>query len=168
MYLTADYKPQAEQALQSGNQGPALEFTLATPLFMQEVWLSCSTPPLAESAPNFMLYLMTNFPLSTVEYMTAGTVPPNWPDIFKYSTELATNKDFNLAETWLDQNYNHQFSADSKSADSSITDPFAVVPDQPTGDDTKEFQERIIPAPCQLLCWPPRERDQHRQTREQA
>ena len=39
--------------------------------------------------------------LSTVPYMEAGTLPPNWEDLVKYSSEMATTTDVDLADTWL-------------------------------------------------------------------
>ena len=38
---------------------------------------------------------------STMPYMKAGMLSPNWEDIVKYSWEMATTKDINLAGTWL-------------------------------------------------------------------
>ena len=38
---------------------------------------------------------------STVPYMEAGTLPPNWGDLVKYSSEMATTTDIDLADTWL-------------------------------------------------------------------
>ena len=38
--------------------------------------------------------------------MEKGTVPPNWADLVEFSTELATNQDYNLAETWLEESTN--------------------------------------------------------------
>ena len=38
---------------------------------------------------------------TTVPYMEAGTLPPNWEDLVTYSSEMATTKDVNLADTWL-------------------------------------------------------------------
>ena len=36
--------------------------------------------------------------------MEAGEVPPNWPDLVKYSSEWATDEDFSLAEIWYTSN----------------------------------------------------------------
>ena len=33
--------------------------------------------------------------------MKTSTLPPNWEDLVKYSSEMATTKDVNLADTWL-------------------------------------------------------------------
>jgi hypothetical protein len=41
---------------------------------------------------------------STVPYMDAGTVPPHWEDLLWHSTKKANNKDFKLAQDWMDSN----------------------------------------------------------------
>ncbi|EJK58187.1 hypothetical protein THAOC_21711, partial [Thalassiosira oceanica] len=38
---------------------------------------------------------------TTVPHMERGEVPPNWPELFKYSTELATDEEYQLANEWL-------------------------------------------------------------------
>ena len=57
-------------------------------------------------------------------------MPPNWPDLVKYSSELATENDYNLAEEWLLVQPNlvpdHK-RFQTSSADSRISDPFAIV-----------------------------------------
>ena len=59
---------------------------------------------------------------STVPYMEAGTLPLNWEDLVKYSSEMATTTDVDLADTWL----NGQSAA---GATDQISDPFAIVTD---------------------------------------
>ena len=62
---------------------------------------------------------------TTVEYMEKGQVPPNWDDLVKHSSELATNQDFNLAETWLAHD-----SQPDEMPTNPITDPYEIVSDQ--------------------------------------
>ena len=38
---------------------------------------------------------------STVTFMEASTIPRNWEDLVKYSSERATTKDVTLEDTWL-------------------------------------------------------------------
>ena len=38
---------------------------------------------------------------TTVPYMEAGTLPPNWEDLVKYSSEMATTTNVDLDDTWL-------------------------------------------------------------------
>jgi len=64
---------------------------------------------------------------STVPYMEAGTVPPNWSDLVKYSTERATPEDFDLAETWLS-------AQPDVTKDQPLSDPFGVVTDHHLAD----------------------------------
>ena len=80
-------------------------------------------PSTGRVSPQFHVVFDDDF--TTVEYMEAGTVPANWKDLFKYSSELATDEDFTLAESW--------FANDSQpelTPTNPITDPFEVVSDQ--------------------------------------
>eukprot|EP00957_Ditylum_brightwellii_P200216 15262686-Ditylum_brightwellii.AAC.1 len=55
--------------------------------------------------------------------MEAGTIPPNWKELAKYSSERATAEDVALADTWLNilsQN------VDTKDL---LNDPFAIMTD---------------------------------------
>jgi hypothetical protein len=55
--------------------------------------------------------------------MEAGTLPPNWEELVKYSSERATAEDVELADTWL--------SSSSQNVDGKdrLSDPFAIVTD---------------------------------------
>ena len=46
-------------------------------------------------------HVVFNDEFSTVKYMEQGTMPPNWAHLVQHSSELATNQDYNLAESWL-------------------------------------------------------------------
>ena len=54
--------------------------------------------------------------------MEAGTVPTNWEDIVKYSSETATTKVVTLADTWLN-------GPPDMGAMDQLSDTFAVVTD---------------------------------------
>ena len=54
--------------------------------------------------------------------MEAGTVPTNWEDIAKYSSETATTKVVTLADTWLN-------GPPDMGAMDQLSDPFTVVTD---------------------------------------
>ena len=54
--------------------------------------------------------------------MEAGTLPPNWEDLVKYLSDMATTKDVNLAKTWLNSQY-EVVSTDQ------LSDPFTIVTD---------------------------------------
>ena len=60
---------------------------------------------------------------TTVSYMGAGTLPPNWQELIEHSSEKATTEDVFKADTWL---------SDQQIVDAmdQLTDPFAIVPDQ--------------------------------------
>jgi hypothetical protein len=59
--------------------------------------------------------------------MTAGTEPPHWHDLLKFSSEKATNEDFDLAEEWMNMVDKMPDQILMPTADGRITDPFVVV-----------------------------------------
>ena len=72
---------------------------------------------------------------STVPYMDAGTEPPHWHDLLKYSSEKATDEDFDLAKEWMNMvdKMPDQAQVSMPTAEGCITDPFVVVSEgQPT------------------------------------
>lgn len=44
--------------------------------------------------------------ISTVPYMLKAQIPPNWEELYNSSTELATDEDFNLAQSWFNEQAN--------------------------------------------------------------
>ena len=78
-------------------------------------------PTTGRVSPQYHVVFDDNF--TTVPYMEAGTLPPNWQELIKQSSEKATTKDFFKADTWLSD---HQI----VDATDQLTDPFAIVPDQ--------------------------------------
>jgi hypothetical protein len=66
----------------------------------------------------------------TIHYMDTGTVPPYWEELLRHSTKKATNKDFKLAQDWMDSTERMPGQVNDM-AGSRITDPFAVVTDLP-------------------------------------
>jgi len=65
--------------------------------------------------------------------MDAGTEPPHWHDLLKYSSKKATDKDFDLAEEWMNMVDKMPDQVSMPTADGRITDPFVVVSEgQPT------------------------------------
>ena len=70
---------------------------------------------------------------STVPYMRAASLPPNWEDLVKNSSEIATTEEFDLAENWTNELDSDNLNSPVQTAGPSltkITDPFAIVPDQ--------------------------------------
>ena len=70
---------------------------------------------------------------STVPYMRATSLPPNWEELVKNSSEIATNEEFDLAESWSKDIEDGKCKSPVPTAgpsSSKITDPFAIVPDQ--------------------------------------
>ncbi len=63
----------------------------------------------------------------TIPFMDNGTVPPHWADLHEHSTKRATDEEFNLAEEWMKETPDQ---VDVPMADSRLTDPFALIPDQ--------------------------------------
>ncbi len=70
---------------------------------------------------------------STVPYMRAASLPLNWEELVKNSSEIATNEEFDLAESWSKDIEDGKCKLPVPKAgpsSSKITDPFAIVPDQ--------------------------------------
>jgi len=83
---------------------------------------------------------------STVPYMERGEVPPHWPQLCKYSTELSTDEEFSLSMDWLlsradvredtsdpnalDDPPITRRSQDLDSDRNRITSPFDIISDQ--------------------------------------
>ena len=78
-------------------------------------------PTTGRVSPQYHVVFDDDF--STVPYMEAGTIPPNWEDLVTYSTEKATTIDFEMAETWL-------AGAPVAAASDPLSDPYAIVSDQ--------------------------------------
>ncbi len=69
----------------------------------------------------------------TVPYMRAASLPPNWEELVKNSSEIATNEEVDLAESWSNDIEHGNFKSPVPTAgpsSSKITDPFAIVLDQ--------------------------------------
>ena len=64
-------------------------------------------------------------------------MPPNWHDLVINSSESATDKDFELAQNWSSNlpPMAPEWGYPPNSGLNRITDPFLVVPDQPTATD---------------------------------
>ncbi len=64
--------------------------------------------------------------------MNAGTEPPHWKDLHKYSSKKATDEDFDLAQEWMSTNKMPD-QVSMPTAGGRITDLFFVVTErQPT------------------------------------
>ena len=50
-------------------------------------------------SPQFHVVFDDNF--STVPYMKEGKIPENWDELYNYSRELATEENYDLAESWF-------------------------------------------------------------------
>ena len=57
---------------------------------------------------------------STVPYIEAGTIPPNWENLVKHSSEMATDQDVYLEDSWLKGKSN-------EGASDQLSDPFAIL-----------------------------------------
>ena len=74
---------------------------------------------------------------STVPYMKAASLPPNWEDLVKNSTEIATDEAYELAAVLTKELVNantEQLERNTDPSPTRITDPFAIVPDQNSQD----------------------------------
>ena len=78
-------------------------------------------PTTGRVSPQFHVVFDDDF--STVPYMEAGTIPPNWKELVQYSSERATAEDVALADTWLNS------SSQNVDGKDRMNDPFAIVTD---------------------------------------
>ena len=56
-------------------------------------------PPIGRVSPQYHVIFDDTF--LTVPYMDAGMEPPHWHNLLKYSSEKATDEDFDLAKKWM-------------------------------------------------------------------
>ena len=86
-------------------------------------------------SPQF--YVVFDDTFSTVPYINAGTISPNWHDLVIRSCKVATDEDFELAQNWSSNlpPMLPEFSYPHNSGLNHITEPFVVVPDQSTATD---------------------------------
>ena len=90
-----------------------------SPFHVRSVTLVCN-PNTGQVSPHYHVVFDNDF--STVPFMETGTIPTDWEDIVKYSSERATTKDVTLADTWLN-------GPPDMGATDQFSDPFAVVTD---------------------------------------
>jgi hypothetical protein len=79
---------------------------------------------------------------TTVPYMERGEVPPNWDDLYWNSSESAPDEEFDKAVEWISgaEDVGKGGNTDSN----RITDPFAVVPDQLSGNANSNSTETDV------------------------
>ena len=78
-------------------------------------------PTTGRVSPQYHVVFGDDF--TTVPYMEAGTLPPNWEDLGEHSCETATADDIELADSWLSA------VADVGADKDQLSDPFAIVTD---------------------------------------
>ena len=78
-------------------------------------------PTTGQVRPQYHVVFDDDF--TNVPYMEAGTLPPNWQELIKHSSEMATTEDVFNADTWL---------SDQQIVDATdqLIYPFAIVPDK--------------------------------------
>ena len=58
-------------------------------------------PATGHVSPQFHVVFDDDF--TTVPYMRNGTIPPHWASLVKESSQLSTDEDFSIAETWFEK-----------------------------------------------------------------
>ena len=116
-------------------------------------------PSTGHVSPQFHVVFDDDF--TTVPYMEAGTIPPNWEDLVTNSSEKSTPQALELTEAWLGNKRDTTISinrdhTDLQLADDPVLDPYAVVTgiqqksahrsNQPTDDSTKQLQTSALPS----------------------
>ena len=77
-------------------------------------------PTTVRVSPQFHVVFGDDF--STVPYMKSGMLTPNWGDLVKYSSKMATTKDVNLVDTWF-------IGQSAEGTTGQLSDTFAIVND---------------------------------------
>jgi hypothetical protein len=88
---------------------------------------------------------------STVPYMDTGTAPPHWEDRLRHSSKKATDKDFDLAQEWMDMT-KWMLGQPNEMAGSCITDPFAVITEDSNNPPRKCYPDSISILRTLLRC----------------
>ena len=78
-------------------------------------------PTTGRVSPQYHVVFDDDF--TTVPYMEAGTLPPNWEDLVHHSCETATAEEVELADSWLSA------VAIEGANEDQLSDPFAIVTD---------------------------------------
>ena len=78
-------------------------------------------PTTGRGSPQYHVVFDDDF--TTVPYMEAGTLPPNWQELIEHSYEMATTKNVFKADTWLSDQH-------MVDATDQLTYAFAIFPDQ--------------------------------------
>ena len=84
---------------------------------MALVW----NPTTGRVSPQYQVVFDNDF--TTVPYMEAGTLPPNWKDLVHHLCEMATAEVVKLANSWL------SVITKEGANDHQLSDPFAIVTD---------------------------------------
>ena len=87
-------------------------------------------PTTGRVSPQYHVVFDDDF--TTVPFMEAGEVPPNWSDLCKHSAESATDESVDMALEWISGLSDVEKDCQIGTAN-QITNPFAVVPDQLSG-----------------------------------
>ena len=77
-------------------------------------------PTTGHVSPQYHVVFDDDF--STVPYMNRGEIPPNWDELYNDNRELATDEDYDLAQSWF-----RSQADDSEDVSAADADPFAVT-----------------------------------------
>lgn len=88
-------------------------------------------PTTGHISPQFHVVFDDTF--STVPYMREGTVPPHWAELVRNSTEMATDKDFDLSRLW--------FEGEEDPSETSPTDLPIVSQEEPANEGDSSANE---------------------------
>ena len=99
----------------------------------------CGACVQSDHQPSVATVVVFEKSLSTVPYTNAGTTPPNRVDLVMHSSEISTDKAFELAENWSSNIPPLVPESDCvpDPALNRITNPFGVVPDLTSASGTK-------------------------------
>jgi hypothetical protein len=87
-----------------------------------------NNPSTGHASPQFHVVFDDDF--TTVPYMEAGNIPPNWEDLVTNSSEKSTPQALALTQAWLrkrDYDVSQDTYTDLQLTDDPLLDPYAIV-----------------------------------------
>jgi hypothetical protein len=82
-------------------------------------------PSTGHVSPQFHVVFDDDF--STVPFMEKGEVPPNWDELYNEHRELATDEDYDLANSWFRTQTDPDGGGRVSNGADSVTNPFDIV-----------------------------------------
>ncbi|MEY3108605.1 MAG: hypothetical protein RL730_956, partial [Actinomycetota bacterium] len=100
-------------------------------------------------SPQFHVVFDDNF--STVPHMRQGTIPSNWEQLVRNSTEMASDRDYDLTRTWFDGNFDPSADEDSSPTPGASEDSTSFNLEEIQSPNTRDGSPPTIPPHGRML-----------------